>query len=523
MRKSIKAIICAASAAVMCAAPTAATFAGVTANTAITAEAASFVSYSNNEVKFDESQINTTVNSFTRTYLSYGDKKSFTRKDVQLFEKQCVTFEVRTSLPSEDSFKRAIQSMKLHVNFYMDEKKQYSTSHDYTVKYSRVINTSTHEKIYLCICEFLSYGTSYEASLENLNSSYNGYALDYSKTNIKVTGNSFDYYKVQATPSSGEKFYAVFPKKVNNTSVNTTYLKNWAKNQCLLANSLKELTGSSMDTIFVVPISYIPVDYIPIDSKTKKPVDNALNTSNTSNFVWGGSPSKYAVIRLDDGGVKAEAALMNSSNARVMNKYLTHEMGHAYAGFKGDDWSDAYNYAATGKAYADALGTADENYTNVRSLTAMNNCTNLKNYKIKDAGRNLSVPSVYDQVFDNGDITFTFCFAQSMIKKTGFDNLEKFYRADNASSYSSWSTRKFGRDLLKRINLNVDPQTVCNNVDVYRNYFMFVNGLRGLGITDLDQINTYFADAAKQKKYKNGEEFIKEMIVYLFGRDLKGA
>ena len=39
MRKSIKAIICAASAAVMCAAPTVTTFAGVTANTAITAEA----------------------------------------------------------------------------------------------------------------------------------------------------------------------------------------------------------------------------------------------------------------------------------------------------------------------------------------------------------------------------------------------------------------------------------------------------------------------------------------------------
>jgi len=41
MRKSFKAIICAASAAVVCAAPTVTTFAGVTANTAITAEAAS--------------------------------------------------------------------------------------------------------------------------------------------------------------------------------------------------------------------------------------------------------------------------------------------------------------------------------------------------------------------------------------------------------------------------------------------------------------------------------------------------
>jgi hypothetical protein len=51
MRKSFKAIICAASAAVVCAAPTVTTFAGVTANTAITAEAVSYVTSA--EVEYD--------------------------------------------------------------------------------------------------------------------------------------------------------------------------------------------------------------------------------------------------------------------------------------------------------------------------------------------------------------------------------------------------------------------------------------------------------------------------------------
>jgi len=518
MRKSFKAIICAASAAVVCAAPTVTTFAGVTANTAITAEAASFVSQNDSEVKFDANQISTSVSSFTRTYITLNGATQFSRENVQVFEKQYVTFSIELPFEEEEN-KEILKDISIEVTSKLDNKYEHFEDNP-LVSYSC---TDKANQIYTCSCEFLSYGNSYSANIYIPRA----YRKKTEVKGIKITGNSFDYYKVQATPPTGEKIYAVLPKKdAYGSYLNTSKIERWSKDLCLLANSLKELTGSSMDTIFIIPNDYKP-----------KPDEVFACTSNGTWDKIGASSNnrndKYALISLGTGAIKLESDMIKSINTSsstgAINKYLTHEMGHAYASFSGDNFGPDFDYHCIEARVKEGLATADENYTNARVLTAMNNCTNLKNYKIKDNNNLLSIASVYD----SGDTTFTFYFNQVLIKKIGFDRLERFY-AGSSVCWNSDTNIKFANRLSSSTGLYLfNIPTITNaNANQYKNFLMFANGLRGLYGYNFPSLggNNYLKEFIKNinkdfevSGYSCGISFIREMAVYFLGEDLKGG
>lgn len=518
MRKSIKAIVCAVSALVICVAPILPSFSGISASVGITAEAASFVSQNGSEVIFDANQISTSVSSFKRTNITLNGTTQFSRENVQVFEKQYVEFSIKLPYDAQKN-KNVLQSVTIEVTSELDH--EYKHFEDVPlVSYSC---TDDANQIYTCSCEFLSYGNSYSANIY--------IPRAYRKTTevkeIKITGNSFDYYRIMATPPTGEKIYAVMPKKdANGSYLNQDKIARWSKDLCLLANSLKELTGSSMDTIFIIPNDYTPKPAEVFACSSNYTWDKIGASSNNMN-------DKYDLITLGTGAIKLERDMIKSINTSsstgAINKYLTHEMGHAYANFSGDNFGPDFNYSCIEARAKEGLATADENYTNVRALTAMNNCTNLKNYKIKDNAKLLSIASVYD----SGDTTFTFYFNQVLIKKIGFDRLEKFYSGASVR-WNSDTNIKFANYLAGSTGLypyNI-PIITASNANQYKNYLMFVNGLRGLYGYNFASTggNDYLKEFIKNIKadfkvsgYSGGVSFIRDMAVYFLGADLKGG
>ena len=510
MKKTVKAIICAASAAVMCAAPATTAFVGLGATTAITAEAAGFKSYVNNgtEVSFKTSMISSTANNFEKKSDTF-ETKIFNRKNVQMFEKQRITFSIKptSNLTTKAQIENILKNARVNVRFSFTDKvnnKKYTATHDYKIKY---YCNDSQTKRYICTCEFLSYGTDYTASINNLDNS--GFEFG----SFRVSGKSDDFYKVETFASGGERIYGVLPK----ANYSKEQLERWGKDLCLLANSLKELTGNSVDNIFIIPDEYIPKEYI------EKP--ETINGANTKNYVWtsGNGCDKNALITIGKSLTNQETKLIsgldtNIDNPGIMNKYLTHEVGHAYALFPGDTFAPAYYYTTQSGA---EVPIGDDNYTNVRALTAMNNCTQLKDYRIND-NRLYKLSDLYN----SGNTTFTFYFAQKMIKYVGFNALEKFYKADNALSYNSEDVIDCA-DAINKVILKSSIKINADNAEEYKEYLQFVNGLKGLCISKNPNMTSTSGFMRTMKEMftidgnTDGYKFLKSMITNYFGSDLK--
>jgi len=458
MKKTIKSLICAASAAVICAAPIAPTFAGLSPVTGITAEAAGFYTNNGSSITLNPSLIDVKSDVFKNTTMtSLGTRKTFTMSGLQTFQIQHVEFDVTSTSPS--TIENDLKNATISVTSCIDKSKtasSYTNSGYYYLSYK---SNGKNKSSYHCTCEFVPYGKSYTAKIE----------LDsrFSISNLKVSGKASEYYWVEATPknSSGEKVYAVFPKsgkfsekdKNETVTINKSSIEEWAKNYCLLANSLKELTGFAKDTIYIFPTDYIPKQYItkPNGGYTTGSFPDHMRTKNGSWVQGTDEYSKYSLIWFGQNGVTTTGQLIynniqNKNRTNVMNKDLIHEFGHVYKGFTNDNWDINYNFNGM-------PGTGDELHATTRALTAMYYCDPLKNYWVKlSPTMNVRISVVFDEQADISN----HLFSRIMVRKFGFEKLKAFYKASNANMWAGGKNLAFANRMTVELGFDKSPYNV---------------------------------------------------------------
>ena len=272
------------------------------------------------------------------------------------------------------------------------------------------------------------------------------------------------YYKVEATYPDGEGICAYLP---DSEGLNDENMTKWAKNQCLLANSLKHLTGiQGYDTVY----------YYFNGSCRGSHADAGL-------INWNDSEIRSGRIRFSRDGTKEELDLIKL-NGNNYNFFTMHELGHVY-GFK-SKFCTAFEFDTYDK---EVIGSGnDEYYTNVRALTALQNCENIKDHTVivtnmpKDSNNMYPFKSYGDVYsFDNvSDDNHHYHIARGFIKACdwNWNKLETFYRAEGAPEYDSTETINAADVLVDTLGITIEGY---NSYGVKRNSILhFVNMLRWL-------------------------------------------
>lgn len=235
------------------------------------------------------------------------------------------------------------------------------------------------------------------------------------KYNIKVKGAALKssdndkYYNI-TTSCNGDNILASVPY---DSSVSTKNYEAWAKRICLYINSLKDITGISNQTL-LISFRYV---YMPEDAGAY------CTTIYDSN--------KFATY-----GVFANETFKRSikSGDNVIDWVELHEIGHAY-GFATDT-----NFPAK---FSENYSYNDEVYTNLRGLTALQNCNALKNTKIIYGDASYTNYSRAYRDKREGDLLFNYCkkYMTNVVNNFGSSGwyiLEKFFSGvDYSNNFTS--------------------------------------------------------------------------------------
>lgn len=173
-------------------------------------------------------------------------------------------------------------------------------------------------------------------------------------------------------PQGYDSFVATVPKK---SGVTNSAIKNWARNNCLFLNSLSDITGIKKNTVFV---EFYGGGYCN---------NNKLDTS----FY-----DKYSFVSLDTNATNAIISYWKSWNENqppVMIQEELHEYAHVYSldyeKYTSESTSppgyDSEIYSYNNEKYRRNNFSnfynmnADDIFTNVRGITAIQHCYNLRN------------------------------------------------------------------------------------------------------------------------------------------------
>ena len=242
------------------------------------------------------------------------------------------------------------------------------------------------------------------------------YKLGFTRTNnssIKITSGSLstanvNYYMV-TTEYNGENIQAIVPNKIHAATART-----WAKRTCQMVNSLSDVTGMKKETVYIVfndPATSCPQCHNAVISNDYYSPTVRLTTSSSN-------------------------AVVNAAKKGNMDWGEMHEISHAYS-FKGLVTDKSGN--AERKFVDNYCHNLDDIHTNVRALTAMQNCNQLRNIKVyienntAKGGTYLTAMNVLTNP-SNGVAKdeSLFILADKYVDfaiKYGWDNLETFFKA----------------------------------------------------------------------------------------------
>ncbi len=304
----------------------------------------------------------------------------------------------------------------------------------------------------------LSFKTAYFSGTESL-----------AVTHCTYTSNGSDYVKAQAKTPDGENLFVSIRNNIDERNFSI-----WMKNITMYINSLKDVTGFSRGTM-----------YLLFD-------DHECGTAHSANYKLDTQKEINGFTVFSISATDELLDVMNT-NAKGITWCVMHELSHSYACHTANNTFDTnYNYH-------------DEVHTNVRGITAIQNCQNLQNIRIYDNGASGTYNTIYSQrTPDEND--FLFYMAKKMVligDKYGWNKLRFFFSADTASSdydhsYSCETNLQAAAILKDYLNLDV---TVTNP-----EYLKFVNVLHRLYMLCWDH-PTFDAESFKQyisTEYNNG-------------------
>ncbi len=241
---------------------------------------------------------------------------------------------------------------------------------------------------------FITYGTEFRFETAYFS------ATDFSASYCNFSSQSSDYLKAEAITSDGENLFVSIP-----ATVNTDALKKWMNNITMYINSLSDVTGFSRGTMYMLFN------------------DAECPTAHSANYKL---DSQKQINGFTVFGINAtnETLSVMENDKNTITWCVMHELSHSYACHMANNTFDTnYNYH-------------DEVHTNVRGLTAIHNCENIRNITIYDNGAKGRYNNIYSKrTPDSND--FLFYMAKKMVdigEEYGWNKLEFFFSADTAYS-----------------------------------------------------------------------------------------
>ncbi len=405
--------------------------------------AASFISAPNSDgaITIDESQIQVKVTPYNfapkvEEEANVVNKPAFHELTYSLSNLPILGGDIQISMNiSTTASEKSMRSFRLNCRSYLDSKnitnktytpesvtKRSNGSYDLVFRFPCVGNRLVMTSTYLCSDHYVNSASYYT--------------------------NAAQYLTVSATCPNGENILARIPR----STASDAQIKTWAKRMCVYANSLKDVTGISRGTVL---LNFDDMMAEPDETVGRKGAYGFYDsTLSSSEYAYTG----YCIHASSD------AIDTITSNRNEMTWALMHEISHAYCGGNFDKY---YNYS-------------DEVNTNVRGLTAIQNCTNLRNMNLR----------MLDGTADTyrGIMTFNTALdsdpLMAMAKQTirlghlyGWDALEKYLKADSGTEYNTDENKAAAEALITRLNLNVTTSST--------RFMKLVNNLRAIYKNDI--------------------------------------
>lgn len=424
----------------------------------VTASAASidFITDTNNNgaLNIDESQIKVSSRSYYNTGASFSmvvsDNVIQTKNSenyLPILDRRKITIRVTGTESPSDILDR-LTNIDLNATFSYEGKTGFSRAFSNPqVSYYGMVNG---RKCYELTYELMSYGSKFSFNLDKIN--FMGtLSCVYADMSPMNNGISYTIYTVD---SPGED---VIISLRNDSSIPYKNIEAWGKRLCLLANSLSQMTGVKRDQLFVaydvpdVGLRASETAYIHSDQSSR----NAIAVTNAE-FT------DYDLKRL-----------RSDKNELVWG--LIHEISHCYCCKSSSHFNDHYNFVAN--------GLWDDYVTNLRGLTAMQNCDNLRQTSVyyEPDGSSKSYCFRYNSITDNlhsSDLRYQFMQKMGVLankkygNQTGWEKLEEYFAAK--TDYNCKTTEN--KRVAKAVN-----ELLGTNYSLYdENYLMFVNSFRTL-------------------------------------------
>ncbi len=417
----------------------------------ISASAADFISDTdyNNALNIDESQITVT----TKTYKNagkqiphvvnehvYADGRTEKRIECNskitssLFEKATITVNV-SGINISSRGVNTINNMELNVTYYLN-----GYSNVVTYKPSNVIKKST--KSYNVEYEVFTLGTSFTYSTSIVNNGIANVSCNYAA----YAGHSSNYKRVDVKSPNGENFVIYIR---NDSRISTTELTNWAKRMSMLSNSLSKMTGVKLKTTYIV---------------FDDPDSNTYAYATNGKIIDGNSYNGYIGLN-EEGTDEVLASIATGKNEITWG--LMHELSHCY-----DTETSSHNQYY---GFWNNNNCFDEYVTNMRALTAIQNCDNLRSMNINYTDNN--IVGKYDKILKliNPPVTdpmFHYALKLSNIANTyGWDKLEKYFAATSDNSYTNTENKSAAAVVNEICGTSF---STSNNYE----FLKFVNSLR---------------------------------------------
>lgn len=416
----------------------------------ISASAAAFISDTdyNGALNIDESQITVTTKAYKNSgkqiphdVNEYLNDEKKTEKKIEcnskivasLFERATITVNVSGSAISSRGVS-SINNMELSVTYYLNG---YSNVVTYKPSNIEKKSSKSYNVEYEVVSrgDYFTYSTSALPGISGLSCNYAAYA-----------GHSLNYKRVDVKSPNGENF-AIYIR--NDSKISTTELTNWAKRMSMLSNSLSNMTGVKLKTTYIV-----------FDDPDAESYAYATN----GKIVDGNSYNGYIGLN-EEGTDEVLASIATGKNEITWG--LMHELSHCYD----TETSSHNNYYG----FWNNDNCFDEYVTNMRALTAIQNCDNLRSMNINYTDNN--IVGKYDKILKliNPPVTdpmFHYALKLSNIANTyGWDKLEKYFAASSDNSYTNTENKSAAAVVNEICGTSF---STSNNYE----FLKFVNSLR---------------------------------------------
>ncbi len=430
LKKAVLALSLAATMAI----PAAASFA-----TPVTASAATpFISDTdyNGAINIDESQINVTCkkyypggNGISTSVSGTTVKTAKTVTNIPVLTRSIISLWVS----GNGLTKAKAENVQLTVTYHINGKKNTQVYKNPSVR------TGTGSNAFVLDFNIETHGDSFEFTT----SSFSGVSnLKCTSSSISPQGGSSSYYQIEAKTPGGENIF-ISSKYPGHYSTN---MEKWAKKLCMYANSLSDVTGVKLGTV-----------YINFD----EPYADTYAWAYSGNWRMNDKKDELGYVALSTAASAVEIDFA-AEQPDVMTWTLMHEMAHSYA------------INCTPSTFDAKYDFNDEYLTNVRGLTAIQNCDNLRGLDVNFAEHYAK----YDEIFEEINPAVSdpcFYHARKLVKlgKTyGWDKLEAYFKADSAESYTSDANYAYANALKTYLGKSFST----NN----GTYLKYVNSLRKL-------------------------------------------